>query len=163
MLIRPTELSDLPEVMDIYENARAFMRESGNMVQWTNGYPGEKVILADIDSGCSYVCADDKGDIAAVFSLVMGEDPTYSTIYEGRWLNDRPYGTVHRIAAGVHNRGVAAFCLDWCLNRCGNVRIDTHEYNRPMRKLLQKLGFHYCGVIYLPDGSPRLAFQKSDS
>ena len=29
-----------------------------------------------------------------------------------------------------------------------------------MRHCIEKYGFIYCGVIYLPDGSPRLAYQK---
>ena len=34
MEIRPTELKDLPLVMEIYDYARAFMRANGNATQW---------------------------------------------------------------------------------------------------------------------------------
>ena len=161
MEIRKTRLDDLDNVLSIFDSARSFMRRSGNMVQWTNGYPGEDVILQDIQNGSSHVCLDGVA-IAGVFSLIMGEDPTYAKIYKGGWLNDRPYGTIHRIAVGTHNNGVATFCLDWCFNNCLNLRIDTHEDNTAMRNLLNKNGFSYCGVIYLPDGFPRLVFQKAD-
>jgi hypothetical protein len=29
-----------------------------------------------------------------------------------------------------------------------------------MQKLLSKLGYTYCGLIYLEDGAERIAFQK---
>ena len=41
----------------------------------------------------------------------------------------------------------------------GGIRVDTHEGNIPMRKMLEKQGFVYCGVIHLADGSPRVAYQ----
>ena len=160
--IRKTTDGELDDIMSIYEGARAFMRRSGNMTQWTNGYPGRDVLLADISSGCSFVCLDG-GVILGVFSLMYGEDPTYRVIHGGRWLNDRPYATVHRLAAGAHRKGVAAFCLDWCLRQCGNLRVDTHADNAPMRRLLEREGFCYCGVIYVDDGSPRVAYQKTDA
>jgi hypothetical protein len=161
MEIRKAETADLSVLMGIYDTARAYMRSQGNMDQWINGYPGEEVILTDIQNGNSYVCID--GDqIAGVFSLIIGEDPTYGKIYGGHWQSDKPYGTVHRIAVQNHNRGVAAFCLDWCFKKCGNIRIDTHRDNTPMQRLLLKNGFTYCGIIYLLDGSERLAYQKTE-
>ena len=39
MLIRKTVESDLPAISLIYENARRFMRESGNPNQWKDEYP----------------------------------------------------------------------------------------------------------------------------
>jgi RimJ/RimL family protein N-acetyltransferase len=129
--------------------------------QWTNGYPGEAVILDDIQKGNSYICMNED-QIAGVFSLIMGEDPTYIKIYEGKWLNDKPYGTVHRMAVQVHGKGIASFCLEWCCSKCGNVKADTHRDNVPMQKLLLKNGFTHCGIIYLADDSERLAYQKTE-
>ena len=37
MEIRPTEIKDLPLVMEIYDYARAFMRATGNTTQWIDG------------------------------------------------------------------------------------------------------------------------------
>ena len=56
-------------------------------------------------------------------------------------------------------RGVAATCISWCLEKCGNIRIDTHRDNKVMQNILQKLGFTCCGVIYLENGAERLAYQ----
>ena len=58
-------------------------------------------------------------------------------------------------------RLAAAFCLEWCLARCGNIRIDTHRDNQPMQRLLARLGYTFCGLIDLKNGrGERLAYQK---
>ena len=41
-----------------------------------------------------------------------------------------------------------------------NLRADTHEKNRSMRKMLENNGFTKCGTIYVEDGTPRVAYQK---
>ena len=56
MEIRPTELKDLPLVMEIYDYARAFMRANGNATQWIDGYPSESFIRQEIEDGHSFVC-----------------------------------------------------------------------------------------------------------
>ena len=45
-------------------------------------------------------------------------------------------------------------------NNIKSMRIDTHEKNLGMQGLLKKLGYHYCGVIYLENNDKRLAFEK---
>jgi hypothetical protein len=40
------------------------------------------------------------------------------------------------------------------------MRIDTHEDNMGMQQLLKKLGYSYCGVIFLGNEDKRLAFEK---
>ena len=57
-------------------------------------------------------------------------------------------------------RGAASFCLNWALEQCRNLRIDTHRDNVVMQHMLDKNGFQYCGIIYLEDGSERLGYQK---
>ena len=49
MEIRPTEIKDLPLVMEIYDYARAFMRATGNTTQWIDGYPSEALICQEIE------------------------------------------------------------------------------------------------------------------
>lgn len=52
-------------------------------------------------------------------------------------------------------------CLDWCFQQIPNIRVDTHEANVPMQKLLMKNDYQKCGIIYVNDGTPRVAFQKT--
>lgn len=157
MEIRKSTPADLPRMEEIYADARKFMAEQGNPTQWTKGYPRREILEEDIAKERSFVCLE--GDeIVAVFCYFEGVDPTYLKIYDGQWLNSKPYGVVHRIAS--NKKGAGSFCLDYCYNRCKNLRVDTHSENIPMQKLLNKLGFKYCGVIFLGNGEARIAYQK---
>ena len=160
MKIRNARAEELSSIDQIYENARNFMRQAGNATQWSGGYPSREIISGDIAAQKLFVCEkDDK--ILAVFYFSMGEDPTYVHI-DGKWLNDRPYGVIHRVAVAEQGRGVASFCYAHCFSLCDNLKIDTHADNLPMQRSLEKNGFVRCGTIYLANGDPRIAFQKSN-
>jgi RimJ/RimL family protein N-acetyltransferase len=161
MTIRLTRTDDLNDVMQIYADARAFMRENGNPNQWLDGHPALDMIERDILDGKSYVLVEG-GEVAAVFYFSVEREPTYEKI-DGAWLNDEPFGVVHRIARRRGVKGAGAACINWCLEQCGNVKIDTHQDNIPMRRLLDKLGFTYCGIIWIQNGDERIAFQKTVS
>ena len=119
MTIRHATLSDLPCILSIYADARIYMRENGNPHQWSGAYPDEATLRADIEKDQLYVCTeDDESEILGAFCYFEGIDPTYVNIYDGTWLNDRPYGVIHRIAVAVHQRGVASFCFEHCFSRC---------------------------------------------
>lgn len=159
--IRQTGTADLPQVMELYQAARMFMKENGNPDQWGDEYPSKDLIEEDIKKGKSYVCQSGE-DLLGVFYFSPREaDPTYRTLLTGQWLNEEPYGVIHRLAVHTQGKGVAAFCVDWCIKQCDNLRIDTHKENRPMRRFLEKKGFVSCGTLRLPDGSLRMGFQKS--
>jgi hypothetical protein len=174
--------------MELYDAARAFMRRCGNNVQWTGGYPSREMVAAGIAAGEQYVCVMRNNPeeligptttphgvglrvsakpgfagerIVATFWFAVGPEPTYSEISDGPgWLDGAPYGVVHRLASDGSAKGVGEECLEWCLERCGNIRVDTHADNTVMQNLLGRLGYTRCGVIRIGDGTPRDAFQK---
>lgn len=160
MIIRKTGLEELDNLMAIYNRARQFMQETGNGNQWINGYPSREVILADIENGYSYVCLDAENEIVATFYFRIGEDPTYARIDDGKWLNDEPYGVVHRLAGSGKVKDVGSYCLQWCFDQIPNIRVDTHHDNVVMQHILKKNGFLPCGIIYVSNGTTRIAFQK---
>ena len=157
-MIQKATISQLPEIMRIYGQARTFMAQTGNPDQWGTAYPTEEIIRQDIQNGKCYVNYENE-HIRAVFYFAVEEDPTYGYI-EGAWRNDRPYGVIHRIAVGENGKGAAAECFRFAYEQCPNLRIDTHEKNIPMQRCLAKNGFQRCGIIYLEDGGPRIAYQK---
>ena len=157
-MIRNARPSDWDDLMDIYARARRFMKQAGNPNQWGDSSPREQQIQDDIRLGHSYVYVLE-GRVQAVFAMIPGEDPTYRVI-QGAWLNDLPYCAVHRVASRGEVKGVATQVLEWCMDRCGNIRIDTHDDNLPMQHVLEKNGFIRCGRIWSEDGSPRIAYQK---
>lgn len=158
MKIRYTKMDDLEAVMGIYAYAREQMKANGNPDQWRDTNPTEAVIISDIQNKNSYVMEQD-GIICGVFTFIIGEDPTYQTI-EGKWKRDGVYGAIHRVASGGRTRGIFQRCLQFCESKISNLRIDTHRDNQIMRHLIEKYGFERCGIIYIADGSPRIAYQK---
>ncbi len=158
MQIRPSRQEDLPVMLEIYEEARRFMQDTGNPTQWNGNYPEAGLLMHDIELGNSFV-VEENAQVIATFALIIGEDPTYRVIEDGAWLNENPYGTVHRLAARTAVHGVANYVFDWCKGKVDNLRADTHEDNKVMQHILEKNGFVRCGRIYVADGTPRIAFQ----
>ena len=159
-MIRHATMDDLPTILNLRDQAREIMRSYGNVFQWPDGYPRDDMFRKDIESGGSYVMADEKGAIVGTFALLPSPEVTYNVIYEGQWLDNQPYHVIHRIASTPNSHGILDAILDYCEAIVPNIRIDTHEANVIMRKGLEKHGYQYCGIIRLLSGDERLAFQK---
>ncbi len=156
MNVRRAIPADLDEIMGIYDTARAFMRQNGNRSQWINGYPQKELVQKDIAQGHCFVCEEE--GIHGVFAFLLGEDPTYNVIEKGAWLNDRPYGTIHRIGSDGQRKQIFRHAVGYCLGITEDLRIDTHEDNKVMQRLVENYGFQRCGIIYIEDGTPRIAY-----
>lgn len=159
MTIKPAEYNDLNTILSIYAHARKQMRLSGNAAQWGDDRPLPETVLEDISRKQAYVIIS-QNIICGVFAFIIGVDPTYRTIENGAWLNDLPYGTIHRIAGNGKANGILAAALSFCEEKTDNIRIDTHADNKIMQHLLEKYGFQKCGHIYVDDGTQRIAYQK---
>ena len=159
MKIRPSTSEDIDYIMDCINTARQLMRESGNTVQWTNGYPSEELMLESIEKGYNFLIVNND-EVVATFDFIIDDDPNYAVIENGSWLNNEKYGVIHRLASNGKAKGIAQFCFEWCFSQFPNIRIDTHETNIAMQKVLERLGYQKCGIIYVSDGTPRLAYQK---
>lgn len=163
MNIRPTTFDDLSRVMEIYAQAREFMASNGNPRQWgATNWPPIKLIKRDIEKKKSFVCEHGE-NVVGVFFFDCGKDiePTYATIEDGAWIGGNDYGVVHRVASDGSVKGVGTFCINWAFEQCGHLRIDTHPDNTVMQRLLAKLGFTRCGIIYVEeDNDPRIAYEK---
>jgi len=153
-LIRPSTVADIPLILNMLEYSRSLMRADGNMTQWV-GYPTREDVLDDIARGVSYLIGE-QGTVA----MVPGIEPTYAYIDHGRWIDTTtPYTTLHRMAKAPGTHGIADIAFSLAKQRYAHLRVDTHATNRAMRHLLDKEGFVYCGIIYMPDGSPRVAYE----
>lgn len=165
MKIRKSYLDDLPQIMQIIDQAKESLKRDG-VNQWQDGYPNQETIKKDISDACSYVVVSNDV-VVATFMLAGGPDASYSNIYEGAWINnERNYYVLHRIAVDqdYKHQGVAKFIIESIVREKLNpefvsLRIDTHKDNFRMRRLLQSLGFSYCGVIKLDSHELREAFE----
>jgi GNAT superfamily N-acetyltransferase len=172
MQIRPTTQNDLDAVMSIIEEARRTIAALG-INQWQNGSPNRAMIEEDISLGQGRAVTLN-GEIVGTFALIFDGEPTYDIIEEGAWsLPDRTetgewsYLAIHRVAISVASRGTGVSTAiiryaETTARACGraSLRIDTHEGNVVMRRMLEKHGFAYCGVIYLQSGAARVAYEK---
>ena len=172
MIIRPAAASDLPALRPVFEAAKGIMRADGNLDQWSApGFPPDDLLLRDIDrgggfvitsvipSGSSVIPSEAKESLRAYFALLPSPEPTYDRI-DGAWLTDEPYGVIHRIASYPEDHGIFAAIIEFAAARYAHLRIDTHRDNRIMQHLIEKHGFTYCGIIWLADGTPRLAYER---
>ena len=153
-IIRLAQQADMERILQIYAQARRFMAENGNPTQWDSGYPSQEMLAEDIRRGRLFAIAED-GQICGVFMFFIGEDPTYAYI-EGSWRSNAPYGVIHRVAGA--GGGIFAAVLAYCKSQISHLRIDTHADNKPMQHVVEKAGFVRRGIIYLADGSPRIAY-----
>ena len=169
MLFRKTTNSDIASLMPIFEEARKTIAALG-IDQWQNGYPSEEVILADVEKDQSYLCEID-GRVCGTFAMLTDGEPTYDKIYGGHWLtgdDSRDYIAIHRVAISVSSRGsglsgkIIGYAADFAKEKGRkSLRIDTHRGNAVMRRMLEKNGFSYCGIIYLENGDERVAYEKT--
>ena len=172
MLIRVTTPADVPAVMTIIEEARRTIAALG-IDQWQNGSPNEAMILADVQAGQSRVALVD-GEVVGTFALIENGEPVYAVIENGGWQTpDRDtagewsYLAIHRVAISVSHRGSGistavirhAEDIARSMGR-RSLRIDTHEGNVVMRRMLERHGFIPCGIIHLENGDPRVAYEK---
>ena len=160
--IRKANAENMKRIMEIYRIAQDFMIATGNPDQWGHFYPDEDLIREDIDEQiCHLICEEEK--IHGVFALCIENDPTYAQIYEGAWPNNEPYITIHRIAGDGEAHGLLKCAADYAKQLCDNVRIDTYKDNLIMQRQIERNGFKQCGIIYLENGSPRIAYQWTRS
>lgn len=159
MNIRKSTIDDLEELLGIFKYAREQMKLNGNPTQWGNTEPSIEIIKNDIMSGNSYIIEKDN-QVYGTFTFIIGNEKSYEIIKDGKWLNDDEYGVIHRVASNGKEKGIVKTCLSYCENKIGNIRIDTHNNNKIMQHVLEKAGYQRCGIIFVEDGTPRIAYQK---
>ena len=161
-----TTKKDIDRVMVIIGEARRSIGKLG-IDQWQYGYPSRDIIKDDVERGISYIVKDDGDEIYGTFCLREDEEPTYKVIYDGAWLGTEKSFALHRIALcdAARGKGIASRIIEFIVNKCrdagvSSVKVDTHQGNLPMRKMLEKNGFVYCGIIHLATGEERVAYEK---
>lgn len=152
--------ADLPRIDEIFNEARKFMQSYGNFAQWANGYPNSEVFIPAIAEGKGYVCYDDSTTDNTVVGMFMiaHDEPVYDSP-TCKWHGNEDYIVVHRLAA-LPGTGAGQYILNTLKLHYHNIRIDTHEYNKPMLHILDKLGFEPTGSVFYDcrNGGTRLTF-----
>lgn len=156
--IRNAVMKEFPQIEAVYAAAREFMAQTGNPNQWGKTDPAPAVLKKYIENGNLYAVVQD-GEICGSFAFIPGVDPTYGYI-DGAWHSDTPYCTIHCVANNGKLKGMFSELLRFCETRSSHLRIDTYKDNKIMQRVVEKHGFSYCGIIYLENGSPRMAYDR---
>lgn len=86
-MFRGARRADLDAILKIYARARQAMADSGNPTQWGDHFPPQELLEEDIDSNRLFLYLVN-GELEGVFAFILGPDPTYARIEDGKWLND---------------------------------------------------------------------------
>ena len=155
--------SEIPQIWTIIQQAIVRRKNDGSQ-QWQDGYPNEDVIKQDITKGIGYVLTDDN-TIIGYAAILFNEEPAYELI-KGTWLTNEEFVVVHRVAISDNyiGKGLAQkiflFTEDLAIeNNIFSIKVDTNFDNIPMLKILEKLGYSYCGEVSFR-GDARKAFEK---
>ncbi len=158
MTVRSADPALRDAYVEVYRNARRFMATHGNTEQWADKDFSNEVDL-DLADGVLYEGRNEAGELLGVFAFLEGPDPTYAEI-EGVWLDNAPYCVLHRVASTFVEPGFIAGVTAWAATISPHLRIDTHRDNLPMQRALTAAGFSARGIIHLPNGDPRIAFER---
>lgn len=164
-MFRKANLDDINEIMKIIVQAQDYLKLK-EIDQWQDGYPNREVIEHDIKNDVSYIIEKD-GKVIATAMLSFDKEKAYDKIYGGKWLSDSEFLVIHRVAVDNNYKGygIASEIIKEAEKLCDSrniksIKIDTHKENLSMQRLLEKNGFKYCGIIFLDDGSERIAFER---
>lgn len=156
--------NDIEEIMGVIRDAQAMMAMQGSG-QWQDGTPARATILQDIENEHFYLAKDDD-TIIGVMAL-LDYDAEYQHLLTGAWHYGPRYKVIHRFAikGTYRQQGVGACLLKEAEKMAKSqgvdtIRIDTHEKNIPMTKLLEKNGYQAVGTVILDKTKLRTVFEK---
>lgn len=72
MIIREARIEDIERILEIYDIAKAFMRQTGNPHQWNSRYPDSKTLETSVYKGYKQDKIEMRGDRAE-----MSDFPLY--------------------------------------------------------------------------------------
>lgn len=163
IIFRKATQDDADEIWKILQQAIERRRLDGSL-QWQNGYPNPETVNSDIEKQIGYVLTENDR-VVAYSAVLLNDEPAYKNI-EGKWLSDGDFNVVHRVAVSeeVAGKGYAIEIFrrieDFSRqNGIFSVKVDTNFDNAAMLHILKKLGYTYCGEVYL-SGGVRKAFEK---
>ena len=80
-MIRLAEKKDLNTIQDIFNKAKIFMRNDGNMHQWNGNYPSDEILLNDISNNNLYVCYSEDLIYAVFYHFLIPNSRAFKVAY----------------------------------------------------------------------------------
>lgn len=162
MNFRKANYNDIEAINKIYEDASKSLAEN-EVDQWQDELKPKiknKEAIKNI-----YLLTENEEILST--GLILDYDKDYANIYDGFWLSNGKYYVVHKFATNIkiRRKGYASIFLQEVeklaiKNSIFSIKIDTHEDNYLMQKLLAKNGYKKCGMVILEGSGKRLAYEK---
>tara|TARA_B100000965_G_C19530870_1_gene731049 strand:- start:435 stop:944 length:510 start_codon:yes stop_codon:yes gene_type:complete len=160
---RQAKYSEASQIWQILKDAIQRRKEDGSN-QWQDGYPNMEVVKRDIEKKIGFVLTRNS-TIIGYSAIIINNEPDYINI-EGSWLSDQDFIVYHRVAISkeflAKGMGKKMMKLIEQYARYKNIyslKADTNHDNIPMIKIFEKLGYSFCGIVYIRQ-SPRRAYEK---
>lgn len=169
-MIRLAQTTDIFEIMKCINDAKALLKSQG-LKQWnqSEGYPDQARMELDISLNQLYVYEEDS-IVKGCIVIMETPEPSYEKIYDGTWITDGPFISIHRIAVKKEYRNqsigkkMMLFAEEVAIkHHFKSIRIDTHIDNPQMNRVAQSLGYTKCGTIILTrniEDPYRVAYEK---
>ena len=164
MIIRKAEISDLENIMKMYNSCVGGMLKNG-IDQWDESYPNTEIISDDLKLG-SYFVAELNGKIVGGVNIDQQQDPTYLNI---KWKdNSNQFLVVHRLGVQEENWGdgigkaLMMFSEELVKEHgLSSIRLDTYSGNPKAMEFYLRLGYNELGTIDLkPNKKKYHCFEK---
>ena len=162
MIFRHATEADVDRIAEIVAHASQRLGKAG-IDQWQRGYPNRAIIEQDVENGVGMILCMG-AEILAYGAVIFTGEKAYDDLTGGRWLTDGEYAVIHRLCvseifvgmgfAKQFMRAAEAMASE----RVPAMRIDTHPDNKIMQKMVESLGYTYCGDVVIE--SRRLAYEK---
>lgn len=170
MAIRLAQVSDLSDILVITHQASSRLASQG-IPQWQGGYPSRINFEHDIAKQQLFVAIDDAQHVVGFASISLDEDPNYDTVFGGSfWTIPHPSVVIHRLAVDERylGQGIAQALYHHAeviaqQQERHSLKVDTHEKNIAMNRLIMKMGYRLIGTIKLAHDAIdpwRLAYEK---
>ena len=160
---RQANYSEASQIWQILKDAIKRRKEDGSN-QWQDGYPNMEVVKSDIEKKIGFVFTQND-TIIGYSAVIINDEPDYINI-EGKWLSDQDFIVYHRVAISEEflAKGMAKKMMklieQYALSKnIYSIKADTNHDNIPMMKIFEKLGYSFCGIVYIRQ-SPRRAYEK---
>lgn len=162
MILRTATIDEVPQIWMILQQAIERRRLDGSE-QWQNGYPNPQSIEQDLALDNAYVLVD-HDEVLAYAAIIFDVEPAYEVL--DTWLTSGDYVVIHRVATSdaAKGKGLATKLFEMIENLAISkgvlsIKVDTNFDNVPMLRIMDRLGYTYCGEVYF-HGSARKAFEK---
>lgn len=164
MKIRKAKISDLNEIMNMYNSCVAGMMKNG-IDQWDETYPNIEVITKDITAQTYYIVEIDREIIGGI-NIDKLQDKTYLDI---NWEDkSNSFLVVHRLAVKEEfwNKKIGKYLMIFTEklvieNGLNSIRLDTYSGNPKAMEFYRRLGYNELGSINLkPNKNEYYCFEK---